>query len=252
MLYHSAPDTVPNGYRLALVWRLTCPETGRVTLATETRHKIRTRGTHRFFALIASPRATAWLPSGDWDAQRGHLDAQHVGFALVHYGDDDAARMAHAAALDDAGRDAAPPRTWDAWLAWDARREAAGGACAGDVCEACEGDGEGPVADTARGPVGGACPACDGEGHAPASPLPPRRWTSDEQPVHDAPHAPAAPLYEVEIPSSSRAGVAYTVTHDAQGWHCTCPHHRYRRAVCKHIDAARIARRRPAALAVAA
>jgi uncharacterized Zn finger protein len=70
--------------------------------------------------------------------------------------------------------------------------------------------------------------------------------------VHEAPHAPAASLYEVTVPSSSRAGVAYTVTHDATGWHCTCPHHRYRRAVCKHIDAARIARRRPAARAAAA
>jgi hypothetical protein len=241
MLYTSAPATVPNGFRVALVWRLTCPRTGRVTLATETRHKIRTRGTHRFFALVATPHGTRWMPSGEWDRRRPRLSASFVGWTLVRHGDGNAARIAHAAALDSDGRGAG---------------EAGASAYAsGDACEACDGTGDGPAADTARGPVGGACPACDGAGHAPASPLPPRRFTADDTPARDdvdGYRAPAADLYEVEIPSESRAGVAYTVTHDAQGWHCTCPHHRYRRAVCKHIDAARIARRRPAARAVAA
>jgi hypothetical protein len=102
MIYDTRPNTVPAGFIVALVWRLTCPETGRVTLATETRHKLRTRGTHRFFALVASPRATEWMPSGEWDRRRPGLSAEHVGWALVHYGDDDQARTAHAAALGDA------------------------------------------------------------------------------------------------------------------------------------------------------
>jgi hypothetical protein len=123
---------------------------------------------------------------------------------------------------------------------------------AAGVCSRCKGRGS-DAADTGRGTTGGTCPACDGRGaELPAgeqaagdgAELPPRRWTADGlgdvTRVHDAPHAPAAPLYEVTVPSASRAGVEYRVTRDGTGWHCTCPHHRFRGAACKHIRAARI------------
>jgi hypothetical protein len=109
--------------------------------------------------------------------------------------------------------------------------------------------GDGAVAEPAVAepavaePAGAESPAGE-QAAGDGAELPPRRWTADGlgdvTPVHDAPHAPAAPLYEVTVPSASRAGVEYRVTRDGTGWHCTCPHHRFRGAVCKHIRAARI------------
>jgi len=40
------------------------------------------------------------------------------------------------------------------------------------------------------------------------------------------------------VPSQSSDKV-YTVTFDGKNWHCTCPDHRYRKVVCKHIYAVR-------------
>jgi hypothetical protein len=108
-------------------------------------------------------------------------------------------------------------------------------------CPRCAGHGAAETT-TARGLQSGACRACGGLGVRP--PVRGERVTADGlgdvARVHDAPHAPAAPLYEVRVPSASRAGVEYRVTRDGTGWHCTCPHHRFRGAACKHIRAARI------------
>ena len=40
-----------------------------------------------------------------------------------------------------------------------------------------------------------------------------------------------------KIPSS-RDGY-YFVTYNKGGWECTCEHHQYRNAICKHIDEAK-------------
>jgi hypothetical protein len=295
MIYDTRPNTVPAGFIVALVWRCTCARTGRVTLATETRHTVRTEGTHRHYVFVASPHAAEWTRAETWKRRRARMaSAVCIGWAAVHREDDAGARMAHAAALDtgdsadDDGTaderraalarimrrahayarradDATPYRERLASALRRAHREARRDAACeqrdagqGDRCEACDGEGV-MTFDTGCGTFAGpTCEACDGAGRAPALPLPPMRFTAralgDETPVHEAPHAPAADLYEVRVPSSSRAGVEYRVTHGADGWARTCPHWRYRKPAggCKHIDAARIARRRPQARAVAA
>jgi hypothetical protein len=234
MLYHSAPATVPNGFRVALVWRITCPETGAVTLATETRHRVRTRGTHRFFALVATPHGTRWMPSGEWDRRRPGLSAEHVGWALVPYGDGNAARMAHAAALDTDG--AAAPASADA-----------GGTAS--PCAACGGDGA-MTFDTGRGTMGaGTCRTCGGDGDAPASPLPPRRWTDGTTPHHEPParRAPAVAVVPSFDAARRAAGTRYRVTvHPGapERDRCTCPSYRHGTGTagdgsCKHIRARR-------------
>jgi hypothetical protein len=125
-------------------------------------------------------------------------------------------------------------------------------------CPTCQGRGGAETA-TARGTWARSCPNAECQGGtipAPASPLSPIRWTDGSTPNHLLPMSPytdifsdgiTADLYEVTVPSESRAGVEYRVTRDGTGWHCTCPHHRFRGATCKHIRRARLPRSTSAA-----
>jgi hypothetical protein len=43
---------------------------------------------------------------------------------------------------------------------------------------------------------------------------------------------PTGDVYEVR---SSRGDTTYVVVRNGSEWSCTCPHHAYRKVVCKHI-----------------
>ena len=46
-------------------------------------------------------------------------------------------------------------------------------------------------------------------------------------------------MIEIKIKSHSRP-IEHTVTFEENKWHCSCEHHRYRSAICKHIKEAQI------------